>query len=64
MLKQTSSFVLASFRPLNWDPAASPLGGAHRLGARYLSPVPPKGTPRISLAVALLDGLLELPAGL
>ena len=49
---------------LNGDPAASPLGGAHRLGAPYSSHRAPQ---RIrldpSLAAALWDSLFEHPAG-
>jgi len=50
-------------QPLNGDPAASPLGGAHRLGAPYSSHRAPQRV-RLSpsLAVALLDGLFEHPA--
>ena len=33
---------------LNGDPAASPLGGAHRLGAPYSSHRTPEGTPPVS----------------
>ena len=45
---------------LNGDPAASPLGGAHRLGAPYSSHrAPPEGSLRSSLTAALLDGLFE-----
>src|SRR6266850_8216754 len=48
---------------LNGDPAASPLGGAHRLGAPYSSHRAPQRV-RLgpSLAAALLDGLFEHPA--
>ena len=47
---------------LNRDPAASPLGGAHRLGAPYSSHRAPQRV-RLgpSLAAALLDGLFEHP---
>ena len=50
---------------LHGDPAASPLGGAHRLGAPYSSHRAPQRV-RLgpSLAAALLDGLFEHPAGL
>jgi hypothetical protein len=72
--------VLPSFRPSNGDPAASPLGGAHRLGAPYSSyRAPQKGCLDSSLAAALpgtrrvlarrgwageKSGLFEHPAGL
>jgi hypothetical protein len=48
---------------LNGDPAASPLGGAHRLGAPYSSHRAPQRV-RLgpSLAAALLDRLFEPPA--
>jgi hypothetical protein len=50
---------------LNGDPAASPLGGAHRLGAPYSSHRAPL---RVrfwsSLTAALLDGIFEHPAGM
>jgi hypothetical protein len=48
---------------LNGDPAASPLGGAHRLGAPYSSHRAPQRV-RLgpSLAAALLDELFEHPA--
>jgi hypothetical protein len=50
---------------LNGDPAASPLGGAHRLGAPYSSHrAPQRVRLRPSLAAALLDGLFEQPARL
>jgi len=46
---------------LNEDPAASPLGGAHRLGGPYSSHRAPQriacGSP---LAAALLNGLLSI----
>jgi len=47
---------------LNGDPAASPLGGAHRLGAPYSSHRAPQRV-RLgpSLAAALLNGLFEHP---
>src|ERR1700704_4238631 len=47
---------------LNGDPAASPLGGAHRRGAPYSSHRAPQRV-RLgpSLAAALLDGLSEHP---
>jgi hypothetical protein len=47
---------------LNGDPAASPLGGAHILGAPYSSHRAPQRV-RLgpSLAAALLDGLFEHP---
>ena len=49
---------------LNGDPAASPLGGAHRLGAPYSSHrAPQRARLRSSLAAALLSGLFEHPAG-
>jgi hypothetical protein len=48
---------------LNGDPAASPLGGAHRHGAPYASHRAPQ---RVrfwsSLAAALLNGHFEQPA--
>ncbi len=49
---------------LNGDPAASPLGGAHRLGAPYSSHhrAPQRVRFRSSLAAALPDGLFEHPA--
>ena len=48
---------------LNGDPAASPLGGAHRRGAPYSSHrAPQRVCLRSSLAAALLDGLFEHPA--
>jgi len=48
---------------LNGDPAASPLGGAHRLGAPYSSHRAPQRV-RLgpSLAAALLGELFEHPA--
>jgi hypothetical protein len=48
---------------LNGGPAASPLGGAHRLGAPYSSHRAPQRV-RLgpSLAAALLDGFFEHPA--
>jgi len=48
---------------LNGDPAASPLGGAHKLGAPYSSHRAPQRV-RLgpSLAAALLDRLFEHPA--
>jgi len=47
---------------LNGDPAASPLGGAHRLGAPYSSHrAPQRVRLRSLLAAALLDGLFEHP---
>ena len=48
---------------LNGDPAASPLGGAHKLGAPYSSHRAPQRV-RLgpSLAAALLDSLFEHPA--
>jgi hypothetical protein len=47
---------------LNGDPAASPLGGAHRLGAPYSSHrAPQRVRLRSSLAAALLDELFEQP---
>ena len=57
--QQRSRFV----QTLNGDPAASPLGGAHRLGAPYSSHRAPQEV-RLgpSLAAALLDGLFEHPA--
>src|SRR3979409_1166294 len=49
---------------LNGDPAASPLGGAHRLGAPYSSHrAPQRGGLDPSLAAALLDELFEHPTG-
>ena len=49
---------------LNGDPAASPLGGAHKLGAPYSSHrAPLRVRLGSSLAAALLDGLFEHPAG-
>ena len=48
---------------LNGDPAASPLGGAHRLGAPYSSPrAPQRVRVGLSLAAALLNSLFEHPA--
>ena len=48
---------------LNGDPAASPLGGAHKLGAPYSSHrAPQRVCFRSSLAAALLDSLFEHPA--
>ena len=48
---------------LNGDPAASPLGGAHRLGAPYSSHrAPQRVRLRSSLAAALQDELFEQPA--
>ena len=48
---------------LNGDPAASPLGGAHRHGAPYSSHrAPQRVRLRSSLAAALPDGLFEHPA--
>ena len=48
---------------LNGDPAASPLGGAHKLGAPYSSHrAPQRVRLRSSLASALLDSLFEQPA--
>ena len=63
MLKKSASGVLAALRPLNGDPAASPLGGAHKRGAPYSSHRAPQRV-RLgpSLAAALLDGLFEHPA--
>ena len=47
---------------LNGDPAASPLGGAHKLGAPYSSHRAPQRVRfRSSLAAALLDSLFEHP---
>ncbi|MGH7184563.1 MAG: hypothetical protein ACREJN_21670, partial [Nitrospiraceae bacterium] len=49
---------------LNGDPAASPLGGAHRLGAPYSSHcVPQRVRLGPSLAAALPDELFEHPEG-
>jgi|SRR4029077_17498675 hypothetical protein len=47
---------------LNGDPAASPLGGAHKRGAPYSSHRAPQRV-RLgpSLAAALLNGLFEHP---
>ena len=48
---------------LNGDPAASPLGGAHRRGAPYSSHRAPQRVRfRSSLAAALPDSLFEHPA--
>src|SRR6185295_1931637 len=50
-------------RILNGDPAASPLGGAHKRGAPYSSHRAPRRVRlRSSLAAALLDSLFEHPA--
>jgi len=47
---------------LNGDPAASPLGGAHRLGAPYSSHrAPPRVRLVPSLAPALLGDLFSIP---
>ena len=48
---------------LHGDPAASPLGGAHRLGAPYYSShrAPQRVHLGPSLAAALLDSLFEQP---
>jgi hypothetical protein len=49
---------------LNGDPAASPLGGAHRRGAPYSSHRAPRGyASGFDSPAALLDGLFEHPAG-
>ena len=57
--RQRSRFV----QTLNGDPAASPLGGAHKLGAPYSSHRAPQRVRfRSSLATALLDSLFEHPA--
>jgi hypothetical protein len=71
MLKKSASFVPCLRRSgfaqagrivqsLNGDPAASPLGGAHKRGAPYSSHRAPQRV-RLgsSLAAALLDELFE-----
>jgi hypothetical protein len=59
MLKKSTSIV----QILNGDPAASPLGGAHKLGAPYSSHrAPQRVRLRSSLDAALMGGLFEDPA--
>ena len=61
-VRQLRSRIVQAF---NGDPAASPLGGAHKLGAPYSSHrAPQRVRLRPSLAAALLGGLFEQPARL
>ena len=61
MLKKSASVVLGSFEILNGDPAASPLGGAHRLGAPYSSHrAPQRYASGFNSPAALLDSLLSI----
>ena len=55
MLKMAANFVLDSQEILNGDPAASPLGGAHRRGAPYSSHRAPQ---RVRLRFLLTGGLV------
>src|SRR3954469_7736173 len=63
MLKNSASFVLASFRPSTGTQPPHYLGGAHRRGAPYSSHRAPQRV-RLgpSLAAALLDSHFEQPA--
>jgi hypothetical protein len=56
MLKTPGNFVLDSQKILNGDPAASPLGGAHRRSAPYSSHRAPQ---RVRLRLFLVCGLVD-----